>query len=103
MRVKIKNLNMSVIENNKKNLIIEMGGTKINFFLVDLKGRYSKFSISTSTPSVFKEYVSNTFDGNSIQKIVVGCFGPLSLGENDYGEILNTPKKTGVILIFING
>tara|TARA_B100000795_G_scaffold259246_1_gene234072 strand:+ start:797 stop:1663 length:867 start_codon:yes stop_codon:yes gene_type:complete len=84
---------MSIIENTNKNLIIEMGGTKINFFLVEHGGRCSKFSISTSAPSVFKEYVFNTFNGNNIQKIVVGCFGPLSLGENDYGEILNTPKK----------
>ena len=44
---------------------------------------------------IHKEYVFNTFNGNNIQKIVVGCFGPLSLGENDYGEILNTPKKIG--------
>jgi fructokinase len=84
---------MAIIENIKNNLIIEMGGTKINFFLVELGGRRSKFSISTSTPSVFKEYVFNTFNGNNIQKIVIGCFGPLSLGKNNYGEILNTPKK----------
>ena len=78
---------MSIIENTKKNLIIDMGGAKINFSLVEHGGRRSKFSISTSAPSVFKEYIFNTCHGNNIQKIVVGCFGPLSLGENDYGGI----------------
>lgn len=70
-----------------------MGGTKINFFLVEQSGRYSKYSISTSTPIFFKDYVFKKFSGNNIRKIILGCFGPMSLGKNNYGEILNTPKK----------
>lgn len=75
------------------NLIIEMGGTKINFFIVEDRQNQSKFSIPTSSPNDFKKTVVKDFKGKLIDQVILGCFGPLSLGENDYGKILNTPKK----------
>ena len=74
-------------------LIIEMGGTKINFFVIEKAGSHSKLSIPTTNPNDFKEYVVKKFRGKLISKIVLACFGPISFDGPNYGEILMTPKK----------
>jgi fructokinase len=74
------------------NLIIEMGGTKIFFFVVEECQVQSKKSILTSSPDDFKSYVESKFRGQLIDKIVLACFGPISFDSHNYGEILNTPK-----------
>jgi len=74
------------------NLIIEMGGTKIIFFIIEESGVQRKKSIITSSPSNFKDYVDKNFRGQSIGKVVLACFGPISFDSHNYGEILNTPK-----------
>ena len=75
------------------NLVIEMGGTKINFFLIDRDGSFSQYSIPTNNPDDFKNYIINKFSETSIVKIIFACFGPISLSSHNYGEILLTPKK----------
>jgi fructokinase len=84
---------LTIKKTKKMNLIIEMGGTKINFFVVQDNQIHSKFSIPTTTPDDFKKHVVEDFKGKLIDQIILGCFGPLSLSKNNYGEILNTPKK----------
>ena len=75
------------------NLIIEMGGTKINFFVVQESQSHRKFSIPTTTPDDFKKYVVKEFKGKLIDQIIFGCFGPVSFDSYNYGEILMTPKR----------
>ena len=76
-----------------------MGGAKINFFVVQDSQSHSKFSIPTTTPDDFKKQVVEDFKGKLIDQIILGCFCPLSLSKNNYGEILNTPKKIGEIFL----
>jgi fructokinase len=70
-----------------------MGGTKINFFLIERDASFSKYSIPTTNPDDFKKYVVSKFSEASITKIIFACFGPISLSGHNYGEILQTPKK----------
>lgn len=80
------------------NLTVGIGRTKIIFFAQDNQG-HSKFSIPTTNPDDFKKHVAEDFKGKLIDQIILGCFGPLSLSKNNYGEILNTPKKIGEIFL----
>jgi len=48
-----------------------MGGTKINFFLIDRDGSFSKYSIPTNNPDDFKNYIINKFSETSIAKIIL--------------------------------
>jgi fructokinase len=75
------------------NLIIELGGTKINFFVTEKSVMRSKISVPTTSPDDFKDYVVSKFGGQLITKIILACFGPISFDSHNYGEILNTPKK----------
>ena len=75
------------------NLIIEMGGTNINLFVTNESDLYSKMSISTNAPDDFKKYMRSNFRAKAVQKLVLACFGPVSLESYNYGQILNSPKK----------
>jgi len=75
------------------NLIIEMGGTKINFFVIGESAHAIKFSVPTADPEDFKDYLVTKFKGQTIKKLILACFGPISLDAHNYGEILNTPKQ----------
>lgn len=76
------------------NVIIEMGGTKTNFFFDALRGSYKKLTIETVKPNEFKDYISSQFGNHSVSRIILGCFGPVSFNEKNYGTILNTPKTS---------
>lgn len=75
-------------------LIIEMGGTKINFYVVTESLLTDKFTVPTTHPEDFKDYISKRFKGQTIRKLIFACFGPISLDSYNYGEILNTPKRS---------
>ena len=74
-------------------LIIEMGGTKINLFIIAEYKKYQRVILPTTTPDAFKNYILVNFTRQNITKIIFACFGPIALDEKNYGKILNTPKK----------
>lgn len=74
---------------------IEAGGTKFVVAIGDEFGNiYKKESFPTTTPEQTMKNVFNFFDGEEIQALGVGCFGPIDpdLNSQTYGYITNTPK-----------
>ena len=74
------------------NAIIEMGGTKVNIFTDRELGVFNKSTISTPEPEEFKNYIFLMFKDQTVKKVILASFGPVSFGSKDYGSILNTPK-----------
>ena len=74
---------------------IEGGGTK---FICAVGNEFGVIEIEhiikTTTPIETLNQVISFFIENKVEKIGIGCFGPLELNEtsSDYGTILNTPK-----------
>lgn len=75
---------------------IEGGGTKFICAVGNEFGNIEKeIVIPTTTPKETLDKVIEFFKINPVQKIGIGCFGPLNIDKNseDYGMILDTPKK----------
>lgn len=74
---------------------IEGGGTKFICAVGNELGTLEKeIIIKTSSPIETLDKVILFFKENKVEKIGIGCFGPLELNEEseNYGSILNSPK-----------
>ena len=75
---------------------IEGGGTKFICAIGNEFGMILKeIVIPTTTPEETLDQAINFFKNNHIDKLGIACFGPLNLNinSNNYGCILDTPKK----------
>lgn len=74
---------------------IEAGGTKMVVAVGDDNGNIFKTAtIPTGTPEDTIPKILNFFEGNDIEAIGIGAFGPVCLDKNtsDYGRIGKSPK-----------
>ena len=75
---------------------IEGGGTKFICAIGNEFGMILKeIVIPTTTPEETLDQAINFFKNNHIDKLGIACFGPLNINinSNNYGCILDTPKK----------
>lgn len=75
---------------------IEGGGTKFICAVGDEFGNIEKeLVIPTTTPIDTLNKVISFYNENKVEKIGIGCFGPIDINpkSSDYGLILDTPKK----------
>ena len=75
---------------------IECGGTKFICAVGDEFGNIEKeLVIPTTTPIDTLNKVISFYNENKVEKIGIGCFGPIDINpkSSDYGLILDTPKK----------
>jgi len=74
---------------------IEGGGTKFICAVGDEFGNIEKeLIIPTTTPEETLNKVIEFYKDNKVEKIGIGCFGPIDINKNSncYGSILDTPK-----------
>jgi fructokinase len=75
---------------------IEAGGTKFVCAIGDQNGNIiKKVKFPTKTPKEVIPKIGSFFKDYNLQKIGVGSFGPIGVNieQDNYGYILNTPKK----------
>ena len=75
---------------------IEGGGTKFICAIGNELGIIENETIiPTTNPKETLDQVIDFFKENNVEKIGIGCFGPLELNKDNpnYGSILNTPKQ----------
>ncbi len=74
---------------------LEAGGTKMVLGIFDEEGRLlEKTRMPTRSPDKTMPDMIAFFQENQIERLGIGCFGPLDLREDspDYGNITSTPK-----------
>lgn len=75
---------------------IEGGGTKFICAVGDEFGNIEKeLVVQTTTPEETLDKIIDFYKLNPVEKIGIGCFGPLDINKNsiNYGMIFDTPKK----------
>ena len=75
---------------------IEGGGTKFICAVGDEFGNIEKeLVVQTTTPEETLDKIIDFYKSNPVEKIGIGCFGPLDINKNsiNYGMIFDTPKK----------